>query len=76
MACWVLRLDRKSPPFHLALAYFWDIVPYNAKKRKGQKKPSVPSPAGRQPSPAWRGWPGRSPGRVWRGPLKVKAGPR
>ena len=38
MACWVLRLDRKSPPFHLALAYFWDIVPYNAKKRKGQKK--------------------------------------
>ena len=51
MACWVLRLDRKSPPFHLALAYFWDIVPYNAKKRKGQKKPSVPSPAGRSPSP-------------------------
>ena len=43
MACWVLRLDRKSPPFHLALAYFWDIVPYNAKKRKGQKK-AISSP--------------------------------
>ena len=42
MACWVLRLDRKSPPFHLALAYFWDIVPYNAKKRKGQKKEGTP----------------------------------
>ena len=42
MACWVLRLDRKSPPFHLALAYFWTLyhtMPKNARARKKEGTP-------------------------------------
>ena len=51
MACWVLRLGRKSPPFHLALVYFWTLYHTMPKNARARKRPSVPSPAGRSPSP-------------------------